>query len=129
MDTGKTYKAILLWGIKFERPQDDGSDDKYDEKWEDVGYKWEMQHEEETGIMVDEIPFSYDGNEDDGHASHFMFPKEFIFKSERYGCSEINIPEMDELVIILKKDKLKKACEILGIEYQEPKWYLMTEGA
>jgi len=122
---GIDYNARLIWGIKFERPHDDGSDDDYDEKWDDVGYKWEKAHQEETGVSVVNVRYLYDGSGED-EEGNFMFPTELGFKSDDYSCNEIDIPTFDKAEM---QEKLKAACKILGIEYQEPRWYLMSEGS
>lgn len=129
-ETGTSYSARLIWGIKFEKPEYNGDsieeEDRFNEKWEDIGYKWEEEHGKETGVSILEVSFCYDGIEREGEAAHFMFPTEIGFESLDYGCSGIKISKFDDASMI---EKLKKSCKIIGIKFKQPGWHLMTHGS
>jgi hypothetical protein len=127
---GSSTWAKLLWGIKASKPKAKGgecSDEQYDidERWEHL-YSWweEIDGEEKTGVVVEEIPYEHDGYGDDGTAGYYIYPEELSFKTRDGVPVKVNFPAFDEAAMMAK---IKAACKLSGAKFTTPGWFLMTE--
>lgn len=134
---GVSTNAILFYGIDIGEEVPDWDEDALDE--------WEVTYASRLGIKEPEVP--YNDNEE-VHKKYWdnksKLAKASGCKVGQYCCSEypmryVALKETETTVYrgeaveiksltvpVDANDKLRRFCKVMGIEYQDPKWFLTS---
>lgn len=115
---GVSTDGILFWGFTFA-----GEDHRHiDPPWEGHWSSWEWKAEKELKEKLTAL-----GIEIDSHCSS-EYAEYYITLTETKHTASRGYPEEITQLEVPKdgRDRLQKACALLCIEWQEPKWWLAS---